>query len=57
MRKDNDFRPDEEIKKEIYNNFIKDDYNIFFVLDDRTKVVNMWRSLGLTCLQVADGNF
>jgi hypothetical protein len=28
------------------------------VVDDRTQVVRMWRDeLGLTCLQVADGDF
>ena len=32
-------------------------YNVKFVLDDRNRVVEMWRSLGLTCLQVADGDF
>ena len=57
MRKDNDFRPDEEIKKEIYFNKIINNYNILFILDDRTKVVKMWRELKLTCLQVDDGDF
>jgi hypothetical protein len=27
------------------------------VLDDRDQVVNAWRALGLTVLQVADGDF
>lgn len=45
------------IKKNIYDEKIKDQYNIAFVLDDRDRVVNMWRSLGLTCLQVDYGNF
>jgi hypothetical protein len=27
------------------------------VLDDRDQVVTMWRGLGLTCLQVAPGDF
>lgn len=36
---------------------IKDDYNIRGVFDDRNQVVSMWRSLGLTCLQVAEGDF
>ena len=31
--------------------------DIFLVVDDRNKVVDMWRSLGLTVFQVADGNF
>ena len=52
-----DFRPDEEIKKEIYFNKIINNYNILFVLDDRAKVVKMWRELKLTCLQVDDGDF
>lgn len=32
-------------------------YNILFVLDDRDQVVDMWRGLGLTCLQVDYGAF
>ena len=35
----------------------KDKYNIKYVIDDRNQVVKMWRELGLTVLQVADGNF
>tara|TARA_R100000995_G_C3420202_1_gene93540 strand:- start:96 stop:584 length:489 start_codon:yes stop_codon:yes gene_type:complete len=31
--------------------------DIFAVFDDRQQVVDMWRSRGLTCFQVADGNF
>lgn len=30
---------------------------IEFVIDDRDKVVKMWRNNGLTCLQVAFGDF
>lgn len=45
------------VKKEIYDNQIKGKYNILFVLDDRNQVVDMWRSQGLTVLQVAEGNF
>ena len=36
---------------------LKDKYNILAVFDDRNRVVDMWRSLGLTCLQVYYGNF
>ena len=57
MRKTGDFRQDFVIKKELYRQFIKERYNIFFVLDDRDQVVRMWREQGLTCLQVAEGNF
>lgn len=57
MRKHGDYRPDEVIKKEIYDKHIKDKYDVEFVLDDRNKVVKMWRDLGLKCLQVAEGDF
>ncbi len=57
MRKSGDFRKDAIIKTEIFNEHIRDRYNIEYVLDDRNQVVDMWRSMGLTCLQVADGDF
>ena len=57
MRQDDDYRFDEIIKEEIYTNNIKDNFKVLFVLDDRTKVVNMWRKIGLTCLQVDNGDF
>ena len=31
--------------------------NVEAVFDDRQKVVDMWREIGLTCMQVAPGNF
>ena len=31
--------------------------NVAMVFDDRQQVVDMWRSNGLTCFQVADGDF
>jgi predicted kinase len=57
MRETGDRRKDSIIKKEIFDRHIRDVYNIEFVLDDRNQVVELWRSLGLTCLQVADGDF
>ena len=58
MRETNDFRKDSIVKHEIYHRYIKDKYEILFVLDDRSQVVNMWRdALGLVCFQVAEGNF
>lgn len=57
MRPHADHRPDTTLKREIYQQHIEDKYEIFFVLEDRTSVVNMWRSLGLRCLQVAPGDF
>lgn len=57
MRKTDDQRKDFVIKEEIYNTYIKDKYNVLFVLDDRNQVVDLWRHLGLTCFQVAEGDF
>ena len=57
MRPDNDNRSDAVVKEEIYLNEIKPHYSVFMVLDDRNKVVEMWRKHGLVCHQVADGNF
>ena len=58
MREKRDFRPDEIIKKELVTHNFPDTSLILLVIDDRTKVVKMWRhELGLTCLQVGEGNF
>ena len=57
MRPADIYNRDDELKYQIYQDFIKDKYRVLFVLDDRNQVVDMWRDIGLTCLQVADGNF
>lgn len=57
MRSEGDFRPDDVVKKELYQKYIKDIYNVVCVFDDRDKVVKMWRNLGLLCCQVYYGNF
>ena len=50
------FVPDEILKKDMLDKHL-DINDIFMVVDDRQKVVDMWRSLGLICLQAAEGNF
>lgn len=57
LRPTNDKRRDTVFKKEVYEAYIQDKYDVLFVLEDRTQVVNMWRREGLTCLQVAPGDF
>jgi len=58
MRKHGDNRPDYVIKKEIYENYIIPQYDIFAVFDDRDQVVDMLRhDLGLKVFQVAEGHF
>jgi len=51
MREEKDNRKDDIVKKEIYLSFIKPKYEILFCIDDRPNVTQMWRSLGLVCLQ------
>ncbi len=57
MRKFKDFRPDDEVKLDLYEEFIEPDYEVRLVLDDRQRVVDMWRRIGLRCLQVDVGDF
>lgn len=57
MRKKDDYRKDNVVKQELYDNFIKGVYDVRFVLDDRNQVVDFWRSIGLKCLQVEEGDF
>jgi predicted kinase len=49
--------PDWIVKYGIFNDHIRYDYDVHFVLDDRDQVVRMWRKLGLKCLQVQEGDF
>ena len=57
MRRTGDYRKDDVVKLELFNQHIRGKYNVAYVLDDRNRVVEMWRRLGLTCLQVAEGDF
>ena len=50
------FMPDEILKKKMLDTFVDID-DVLFVVDDRQKVVDMWRDLGLVVLQPAPGNF
>ena len=50
------FMPDEILKKVMLDNFV-DINDVFLVVDDRDKVVKMWRDLGLNTFQVAPGDF
>ncbi len=57
MRNQDDTRRDSVIKRELFEKYIKDKYYVDFILDDRNQVVELWRSMGLTCLQVNYGDF
>jgi predicted kinase len=57
MRPEGDSRKDAIVKREIFDGEIRDRWRIVGVFDDRQQVVRMWRSLGLTVFQVAEGDF
>lgn len=50
------FTPDWVLKKNMLDENL-DINDVFLVVDDRDRVVKLWRSLGLTTFQVAEGNF
>lgn len=57
MRPEEDYRPDHVIKLEMLNKLRTREFNPVLAFDDRQQVVDMWRAQGLTCCQVAPGNF
>lgn len=57
FRKSNDSRDDRIIKEEIFREKVSPSYDTLFVVDDRKKVVDMWREIGLVCLQCDYGDF
>jgi len=57
MRETGDTRQDAVVKGEIFEREIRHRWRVTGVFDDRAQVVRMWRALGLTVFQVAEGNF
>jgi phosphoglycolate phosphatase-like HAD superfamily hydrolase len=55
LRRDGDMRSDTVAKREMLARI--DRSKILFVVEDRSRVVEMWRSEGLVCLQCAPGEF
>lgn len=53
------FMPDDKLKKMWLDNLFPGEAKdrILCIFDDRQKVVDMWRDNGLSCFQVAPGNF
>jgi len=57
MRKLGDRRYDDIVKFELLEQIYEAGYNPVLVLEDRNRVVKMWRDAGLRCLQVSYGDF
>lgn len=58
MRQEGDHRADDVVKREWLDGMLHDDRKrLAATFDDRDRVVAMWRDAGLTCFQVAPGDF
>lgn len=57
MRPDGDYTEDSKLKEQWLKEKILPRYEILFALDDRSRVVEMWRRNGIPCFQVAPGDF
>lgn len=57
LREDGDYRPDQIVKKEMLESIRAKGWEPWIVVDDRQRVVDMWRANGLTVLQCAPGDF
>lgn len=57
MRKHGDYTPDDVLKKQWLDSLFPNKGDVLCTFDDRDKVVSMWRREGLTCFQVAPGEF
>ena len=57
MRDHGDYTSDDELKWRWLQDARREGQGPDLVFDDRQKVVDMWRRKGVTCFQVAEGNF
>lgn len=57
MRPRNDQRDDSIVKEIILDFEILTRFTPYFMIDDRKRVVDMWRKRGFTCLHCAEGDF
>lgn len=58
MRAEGDYTPDDELKRSwLHSMLVEDRSRLVATFDDRDRVVRMWRDEGITCFQVARGEF
>ena len=57
MRADGDRRPDDVVKAQFLVQMREDGFSPQLAFEDRSRVVAMWRSHGIICAQVAEGDF
>lgn len=57
MRPNDDSRSDALVKPDLLETYGITPDNTYLVLEDRDRLVRMFREMGFTCLQVANGDF
>lgn len=57
MRPTGDFREDTVLKAEWLEQAIKDGFKPDLIIEDRARMIQMWRSKGIMALQCEDGNY
>lgn len=57
MRRVGDRRNDAIVKEELFFEHVAPKWQVLGAIDDRNRVVEMWRAIGLMCAQVAPGDF
>jgi predicted kinase len=53
MRPEGDNRPDNIIKAELFDRYVRDNFDVKFVIDDRWQVCRMWLTMGLKVFNVS----
>ena len=54
MRKDGDMSQDTVIKEQLYKEHVEPNYEIIGAFDDKTRVIELWRSLGIIGYHVGE---
>ncbi|MFE9834077.1 AAA family ATPase [Streptomyces sp. NPDC005551] len=57
MREEGDRRRDDRVKLELFDRHVRNPYNVTMAFDDRDRVVNLWRSIGIMTAQMGPGDF
>jgi hypothetical protein len=58
MRKDGDFTPGDQLKKQWFLEMSKEERSkCVSAVDDNSQTIKMWKSLGVSYIQVADNNY
>ena len=52
MRPSGDYRPDDVVKNELYNTMVEPQWDVYFAVDDRPSICELWREKGIFLFDV-----